>query len=50
MLDPTGLPVTGAGAVAKLRNPALKDPFFNEARLLLSKLARKSRNLNAREH
>lgn len=31
LLDPTGLPVTGAGAVAKLRNPALEDPFFNEA-------------------
>ncbi|HEX5842882.1 MAG TPA: hypothetical protein VFY62_10400, partial [Pseudomonas sp.] len=30
-LDPTGLPVTGAGAAAKLRNPALSDPFFNEA-------------------
>lgn len=30
LLDPTGLPVTGAGAVAKLRNPALKDPFFGE--------------------
>ena len=30
LLDPTGLPVTGAGAVAKLRNPALPDPFFNE--------------------
>jgi len=31
LLDPTGLPVTGAGAAAKLRNPALPDPFFNEA-------------------
>ena len=30
LLDPTGLPVTGAGAVAKLRNPALTDPFFGE--------------------
>lgn len=30
LLDPTGLPVTGAGAAAKLRNPGLKDPFFNE--------------------
>lgn len=30
LLDPTGLPVTGAGAVAKLRNPALPDPFFHE--------------------
>lgn len=30
VLDPTGLPVTGAGAAAKLRNPALPDPFFHE--------------------
>ncbi len=30
LLDPTGLPVTGSGAAAKLRNPALPDPFFNE--------------------
>jgi carboxymethylenebutenolidase len=30
LLDPTGLPVTGAGAAAKLRNPALNDPFFQE--------------------
>jgi carboxymethylenebutenolidase len=30
LLDPTGLPVTGAGGAAKLRNPALRDPFFNE--------------------
>ena len=30
LLDPTGLPVTGAGAAAKLRNPALPDPFFQE--------------------
>jgi len=30
LLDPTGLPVVGAGAAAKLRNPALPDPFFNE--------------------
>jgi carboxymethylenebutenolidase len=30
LLDPTGLPVTGAGAAAKLRNPSLSDPFFNE--------------------
>ena len=30
LLDPTGLPVTGSGAAAKLRNPALQDPFFNE--------------------
>ena len=31
LIDPTGLPVTGAGAAAKLRNPSLPDPFFNEA-------------------
>ena len=30
LLDPSGLPVTGAGAAAKLKNPALPDPFFNE--------------------
>lgn len=30
LLDPTGLPVTGSGAAAKLRNPGLQDPFFNE--------------------
>ena len=30
LLDPTGLPVVGAGTAAKLRNPALPDPFFNE--------------------
>ena len=30
LLDPAGRPVTGAGAAAKLRNPALPDPFFNE--------------------
>jgi carboxymethylenebutenolidase len=30
LLDPAGLPVTGAGAAAKLRNPALPDPFFQE--------------------
>lgn len=30
LLDPTGLPLTGAGAAAKLRNPGLPDPFFNE--------------------
>ena len=30
LLDPKGLPVIGAGAAAKLRNPALPDPFFNE--------------------
>lgn len=31
LLDPTGLPVAGAGAAAKLRNAALPDPFFSEA-------------------
>ena len=30
LLDPAGLPVTGAGAAAKLRNPSLPDPFFKE--------------------
>ena len=30
LLDPTGLPVVGAGGAAKLRNPGLSDPFFNE--------------------
>jgi len=30
LLDPTGLPVTGVSAAAKLRNPALPDPFFHE--------------------
>jgi len=30
LLDPTGLPVTGAGAAAKLRDPSLPDPFFGE--------------------
>jgi len=30
LLDPTGLPVAGAGAAANLRNPSLPDPFFNE--------------------
>ena len=26
-----GLPLTGAGAVAKLRNPSIPDPFFKES-------------------
>jgi len=30
LLDPKGLPVVGAGAAAKLRNPALPDPFFRQ--------------------
>ena len=30
LLDPKGLPVVGAGAAAKLKNPSLPDPFFNE--------------------
>ncbi len=30
LIDPTGLPVTGAGAAAKLRNPSMPDPFFKE--------------------
>lgn len=31
LIDPKGLPVTGAGAAAKLRDPSLPDPFFNES-------------------
>ena len=31
LIDPEGLPVTGAGAAAKLRDPSLPDPFFNES-------------------
>jgi carboxymethylenebutenolidase len=31
LLDPTGLPVSGAGAAAKLRDPSLPDPFFGES-------------------
>ena len=30
LLDPTGLPVSGAGAAAKLRDPSTPDPFFGE--------------------
>lgn len=30
LLEPEGLPVTGAGAAAKLRRPSLPDPFFGE--------------------
>jgi len=30
LLDPTNLPIVGMGAAAKLRNPAVPDPFFNE--------------------
>jgi carboxymethylenebutenolidase len=30
LIDPTGLPVTGAGAAAKLRAPSTPDPFFKE--------------------
>ncbi|GAA5443277.1 hypothetical protein Misp06_01453 [Microbulbifer sp. NBRC 101763] len=29
LLNPEGLPVVGADAVAKIRNPALPDPFFD---------------------
>jgi carboxymethylenebutenolidase len=36
LIAPTGLPVTGAGAAAKLRKPSLPDPFFNEASAGLS--------------
>lgn len=31
LLDPTGLPLVGAGAAAKLRDPSRPDPFFGEA-------------------
>ena len=31
LIDPEGLPLTGAGAAAKLRNPSIPDPFFNES-------------------
>lgn len=31
LIDPTGLPLTGAGAAAKLRRPSTPDPFFNES-------------------
>jgi carboxymethylenebutenolidase len=31
LIDPKGLPLTGAGAAAKLRDPSIPDPFFNEA-------------------
>jgi len=31
LLDSKGLPLVGAGAAAKLRNAAVRDPFFSEA-------------------
>jgi len=31
LLNPDGLPVVGSGSVAKLLQPSLPDPFFNEA-------------------
>jgi len=31
LIEPEGLPLTGAGAAAKLRNPSISDPFFNES-------------------
>jgi carboxymethylenebutenolidase len=31
LIDSEGLPLTGAGAAAKLRNPSIPDPFFNES-------------------
>lgn len=31
LIDPEGLPVTGAGAAAKLRDPSIPDPFYNES-------------------
>ena len=30
LIDPEGLPLVGAGAALKLRNPAIPDPFFGE--------------------
>lgn len=35
LLNPRGLPVIGADAAAKWRNPALPDPFFNQHSLSL---------------
>ena len=31
LIDPAGLPLTGSGAAAKLRDASLPDPFFNES-------------------
>jgi len=31
LIDPAGLPLTGAGAAAKLRDASLPDPFFHES-------------------
>jgi carboxymethylenebutenolidase len=31
LLDPAGLPVVGSAAVAKLRDPSVRDPFFGES-------------------
>ena len=31
LIDPEGLPLVGAGAVLKLRNPSTPDPFFEES-------------------
>ena len=31
LIDPQGLPLVGAGAVLKLRNPSTPDPFFEES-------------------
>jgi carboxymethylenebutenolidase len=31
LIDPKGLPLTGAGAAKKLRDPKHPDPFFNES-------------------
>ncbi|MFT4542533.1 MAG: carboxymethylenebutenolidase [Planctomycetota bacterium] len=31
LIDPAGLPLTGAGAAAKLRDPSTPDPFFSES-------------------
>ena len=31
LINPEGLPLTGTGAVAKLRNPGLPDSFYNQS-------------------
>ena len=31
LINPEGLPLTGAGAAANMRNPSLPDPFYNQS-------------------
>ena len=31
LINPEGLPLTGAGAAANVRNPSLPDPFYNQS-------------------